>query len=293
MSGVHLVFRQIWAIPNIILLWHPQAGGPILACVTTLTDRCVCLHCYSSLDRTSDLWSCIGCQRKYPVTDGFVDFAPEIKHQGGLGQLGMEIGFLVRFYERVWRPAFVRSMGRNWNGALTPELEDAYLLEHVKPADGPVLDLACGAGRWTRTLVQRFGADNVIGFDLSFASLNACRAANPDTPLVRGNAWTLPFANETFGAINCSNSLQLIPDTPRVLKEVGRTLKPGGTFTCFTFRRSSSKTYRLLQGTVERVMTVRAFRMDDIEQWLNAANMELVDVSGPNLALLFTARKRA
>jgi len=270
---------------------HTRAGSLILFRVNTLTDLCVCPHCHSSLDRTPALWTCTGCHRTYPIADGFPDFSPEIKHQGGLGQLGMEIGFLVRFYESVWRPAFVRSMGRNWNRALTPELEDAYLLEHVQPANGPVLDLACGAGRWTRTLVQRFGPENVIGFDLSFASLRACRAANPDSPLVRGNAWTLPFADQTFGAINCSNSLQLIPDTPRVLKEVGRTLKPGGTFTCFTFRRSPSSTYRLLQGTVERVMSVRAFRIEDIQQWLNAANMELVDVSGPNLALLFTARK--
>ena len=272
---------------------HTRTGGLILFAVTTLTDLCVCPHCHSSLDRAPDLWRCTGCQREYPVTEGLVDFSPEIKHQGGLGQLGMELGFLVRFYERLWRPAFVRSMGRNWNRALTPELEDAYLLEHVKPAGGPVLDLACGAGRWTRTLVQRFGSSEVIGFDLSFASLRACRTANPDTPLVRGNAWTLPFADDTFGAINCSNSLQLIPDTPRVLREVGRTLKPGGTITCFTFRRSPSRRYRLLQGTVERVMSVRAFQMDDIERWLNAANMELTDVSGPNLALLFTARKLA
>ncbi|HEY4010762.1 MAG TPA: methyltransferase domain-containing protein [Acidobacteriaceae bacterium] len=259
--------------------------------MSTLADLCVCPHCRNSLDRSPTVWTCTGCGRQYPVTEGFVNFAPEIRHQGGLGQLGMEIGFLVRFYETVWRPAFVRSMGRNWNRALTPELEDAYLLDHVKPAGGPVLDLACGAGRWTRTLVQRFGADSVIGFDLSFASLRACRVANPDAPLIRGNAWSLPFADGTFGAINCSNSLQLIPDTPRVLHEVGRTLRPGGTFTCFTFRRSPSNTYRLLQGTVERVMTVRAFRLEDIELWLNAASMELIDVSGPNLALLFTARK--
>jgi SAM-dependent methyltransferase len=237
------------------------------------------------------MWSCTACQRQYPVINQFVDFSPEIKHQGGFGQLVMELDFLVRFYESTGRPAFVRSMGQNWDGALTPEMEDNYLLEHVNPVDGMVLDLACGAGRWTRTLVQRYGSHHVIGLDLSFASLRACKTANPDISLVRGNAWTLPFANNTFGAINCPNSLQLIPDTPRVLREVGRTLKPGGTFTCFTFRRSPSAVYRLLQGTVERVMSVRAFQMSDVERWLKAANMELMDVSGPNLTLLFTARK--
>jgi SAM-dependent methyltransferase len=222
--------------------------------------------------------------------EGFVDFSPQIKHQGGLGQLGMEIPPLVAIYERHLRPNFVRSMGRNWDGALTPADEDKYLLKHVQPVNDLVLDLACGAGRWTRTLVNKFGSD-VVGFDLSYASLRASRAVLPDTLLLRGNALQLPFADGTFGAINCSNSLQLIPNTPQVLKEVGRTLMSGGTFTCFTFRKSPPGKYRAFQATLERILSVRAFAIEDIESWLNAANMELVDVSGPNLALLFTARK--
>jgi SAM-dependent methyltransferase len=222
--------------------------------------------------------------------DGFIDFSPEIRHQGGLGQLGMEIPPLVAIYERHLRPNFVRSMGRNWDGALTPAEEDKYLLDHVQPVKNLVLDLACGAGRWTRTLVNTFGND-VIGFDLSYASLRASRAVLPNTLLLRGNALQLPFADGTFGATNCSNSLQLIPNTPQVLKEVGRTLTRGGTFTCFTFRKSPPGKYRAFQATLERILSVRAFAIEDIESWLNAANMELVDVSGPNLALLFTARK--
>lgn len=259
-------------------------------------EFCVCPHCHASIRYSTNALDCTQCQRKYPIADGFVDFSPEIKPQsgqGGFGQLGMELGFLVHFYEKRWRPAFVRTMGRNWSGELTPEGEDAYLLEHARPGDDPVLDLACGAGRWTRTLVDRFGPERVIGFDLSFASLRACRKAVPNATLLRGNAWTLPFAENKFGAINCSNSLQLIPDTPRVLSEVGRALKPAGTFTCFTFRKSPPGIYRLLQATVERVMSVRAFRIEDIETWLRAANLELIDVSGPNLVLLFTARKRS
>ena len=39
-------------------------------------------------------------------------------------------------------------------------------------------------------------------------------------------------------------------------------------------------------------MTVRAFDITQVEAWLADAGIELVDVSGPNLALLFTARKR-
>ena len=222
---------------------------------------------------------------------GFVDFCPEIRHQGGLGQLGMEIPPIVTVYERYLRPNFVRSMGRNWDGALTPADEDRYLVEHVKPVNDLVLDLACGAGRWTQTLVHHFGKERVVGLDLSYASLRASRAVLSDTLLLRGNALQLPFGDDTLGAVNCSNSLQLIPKTPQVLQEVGRTLMPGGTFTCFTFRRSPPGRYRMFQGTLERILSVRAFAMEDIEAWLRAAKMELVDVSGPKLVLLFTAQK--
>ncbi len=258
----------------------------------SLAAICVCPQCRSAVEQNPTSWSCTNCKRKYPVVDGFPDFSPEIKHQGGLGQLGMEISPLVAIYENRVRPNFVRSMGRNWDGALTPEREDAYLVQHVAPVNGPVMDLACGAGRWTRTLVEKF-ANDVVGFDLSYASLRACRAALPQTLLVRGNAFELPFGDSTLGAVNCSNSLQLIPNTPKVLQEVGRTLKPGGTFTCFTYRRSPPGAYRSFQATVERVMGVRAFTVPDIESWLKSAGMELMDVSGPNLVMLFSARKVA
>jgi SAM-dependent methyltransferase len=252
---------------------------------------CVCPQCRSPLDDAIAAWLCTGCRRTYPVVDGFVDFSPEIKRQGGLGQLGMEIPLLVSLYESRVRPNFVRSMGRNWDRALTPADEDTYLLDHVQPVAGPILDLACGAGRWTRTLADAFGDGRVIGFDLSYASLRASRAVIPNVLLLRGNALELPFADRSFGAINCSNSLQLIPNTPQVLQEVGRTLMPGGTFTCFTFRKSPPGGYRAFQATVERVLSVRAFSVDDLRSWLKAANMDLIDVSGPNLTLLFTARK--
>jgi SAM-dependent methyltransferase len=227
------------------------------------------------------------------MVEGFVDFCPEIRHQGGLGQWGMEQPWIVEVYERYLRPVFVRSMGRNWDQSLTPADEDRYFLDHIKLDKGPLLDLACGAGRWTRTLVNQFGNDRVVGLDLSYASLRKCRSVVPDILYLRGNAWHLPFAENTLEAVNCSNSLQLIPNTAQVLKEVGRTLRPGGTFTCFTYRKSLPGNYRRFQHTLERILSIQAFDQKDIERWLAAGNMEPVDISGPNLVLLITARKLA
>lgn len=257
----------------------------------SVSELCVCPTCHGRIENTLGSWLCTGCNKDYPVVEGFADFCPEIKHQGGLGQWGMEQPLIVEVYERYLRPVFVRSMGRNWDQSLTPADEDQYFVDHISLNDGPLLDLACGAGRWTRTLVSQFGSQKVVGLDLSYASLRKCKSAVPDILYVRGNAWHLPFADNTLDAVNCSNSLQLIPNTPQVLKEVGRTLKPGGTFTCFTYRKSPPGKYRMFQHTLERILSIRAFSVDDIRVWLKAANMELVDISGPNLVLLFTARK--
>lgn len=257
----------------------------------SISELCVCPQCHCQIKSASNSWSCAECNGQYPVVEGFVDFCPEIKHQGGLGQWGMEQPIIVAVYERYLRPVFVRSMGRNWDQSLKPADEDQYFVDHIKLTQGPLLDLACGAGRWTRMLVNQFGSDRVVGLDLSYASLRKCRSVVPDILYLRGNAWHLPFADNTLEAVNCSNSLQLIPNTPQVLKEVGRTLKPGGTFTCFTYRKSPPGRYRTFQHTLERILSIQAFALDDVKAWLKAANMELVDVSGPNLVLLFTAQK--
>lgn len=251
----------------------------------------VCAACHQNLTEVDDALACIACSRRYERRGGFIDFAPDIARQPGLGQAFMETRRFVKQYESRARPNFMRLMGRNWNGSLTASDEDQYLRTHIAPVKGPVLDLACGAGRWTQTVADIVGVDRVVGLDLSMAMLQACQRTLPDLRCVRGSALALPFADGSLGAVNLSNALQVIPEPQRVIEEVGRCLRVGGTFTCLTYRRANTLFYGLLQRTFSWIVGVQAFREADLRAWVESAGMEVVDMSGPRLILLLTARR--
>ncbi len=100
------------------------------------------------------------------------------------------------------------------------------------------LDLGCGEGRHVHALY--YGAEmHMVGLDLSFEDVVKVRegfATAPDMnppkgrsfSLGVGNALHLPFADESFDLIVCSEVLEHIPDYGRALEEITRILKPGG-----------------------------------------------------------------
>jgi SAM-dependent methyltransferase len=236
---------------------------------------------------------CGGCGRFFSTAAGYPDFAPEVRMKPGLGPFYLQDPLHVTRYETETRAAFLRIMGANWDGDLTPEDEDEYLRAQLAPVAGPVLDLACGAGRWTRTVAGEVGEERVIGLDLSTAMIDLIRGELPNLCVVRGTATRLPFATASLGAVNCSNALQLLPDPRTVIQEIGRCLRPGGTLTAFTFRQAGRATYRHFQRRHEETFNVRAFRVDELVSWMVSAGLELTDLRTPADTLLFTARRAA
>jgi len=91
----------------------------------------------------------------------------------------------------------------------------------------PVLDLACGDGVFTKCVFnERFEA----GFDLGFDDLAKARSARTHVNLVQANAYETPFRSGNFGSIISVCAIEHMPDIDRVLSEVSRLLKPGGSF---------------------------------------------------------------
>jgi len=100
-----------------------------------------------------------------------------------------------------------------------------------------VLDLGCGEGR--HVIAASLRADvRAVGVDLSLADLRSARdrfatvAGEDDSPpvLAAADALRLPFADDSFDKVICSEVLEHIPDWQGALVEIERVLKPGGLF---------------------------------------------------------------
>ncbi|WP_405146076.1 class I SAM-dependent methyltransferase [Sphaerisporangium sp. NBC_01403] len=263
-------------------------------------DAFSCPSCRGTLGFAHDMVRCEACSTRYPIARGVLDLSAGVREPdvlddataGLLSRLGEMPGLGVH-YEAVLRPAFLRIAGANWGGAVTPADEDAYLVRRIRPVDGPVLDLAAGAGRWTAVVARAVGKDRLIALDIDLAMLGALRDRLPGVPAVRSSAFDLPFGDATLGAVNCWNALHAFPDdAARAIAEVGRVLRPGGTFTMMTFLFDSDPIVRYFQSShyfPSRVEGMLLFEMDEIRRWLADAGMTVRDASGPGSFAFITA----
>lgn len=98
------------------------------------------------------------------------------------------------------------------------------------PSGARVLDLACGAGRHLKALVDH--ELTAIGLDLSLPLLQRAGARVPGAPLVRGDMRSLPFVAGSFDAatsfFTSFGYFESDEEDRQVLRELRRILRPGG-----------------------------------------------------------------
>lgn len=244
-----------------------------------------CPLCHGALRFADEGITCIGCAQTYGWAGESPDLVPP-----GCADADHYPAELVDLYESKSRPRFVQVMANDWHAHVPAERERDYITAHLHPVAGAVLDLACGAGGWTRHVAAHVGRDRVIALDYSPAMLNACRAALPGVLTVRGSASALPIRAGGLGGANCSDALQALPDPARALLEVGRCLAPGAPFTAFTFAEAAFP-YRYFQHRFP-VVPRRLFTRESLTAYLEAAELDTVNLGGPQQALFTTARRR-
>ncbi|HEX5192418.1 MAG TPA: methyltransferase domain-containing protein [Solirubrobacteraceae bacterium] len=130
------------------------------------------------------------------------------------------------YYEQLWERLPER---------LDPpdlSLRTAFARASVHPGER-VLDLGCGDGALTGTLLDAAGAaghhGTVAGADVAEAALRRARARYPDLEFVRVPFdGPLPFGDGSFDVVWASEVIEHVADTAAWLSEVRRVLVPRG-----------------------------------------------------------------
>jgi len=133
----------------------------------------------------------------------------------------------AKAYERRNSRTLERDDPMGWGMWHIPERE-LQVLGAVRGKD--VLELGCGAARWSVALAQR-GA-RVVGLDFSAARLDQARAqmaaARVDFPLLEASAEAVPLPSARFDIVFCDWGAITFTDPYRTIPEAARLLRPGG-----------------------------------------------------------------
>ncbi len=92
-----------------------------------------------------------------------------------------------------------------------------------------ILLLGCGSGEESK-LLEEFGATNLVGIDLSVESIKLAKESYPGYEFTVGDMHRLAFADREFDFVYSSLTVHYSDNPLAVYKEVGRVLKPGGSF---------------------------------------------------------------
>jgi SAM-dependent methyltransferase len=116
--------------------------------------------------------------------------------------------------------------GDHWWYRTTRGLLSDLLADRVRPTD-LVLDVGCGTGATGAWLAD---LGTVVGVDLTSEALTQLRRSHAAVAPVRADAAELPFGDHEVDHVVAVNVLYTVADDRRVIAEVARVLRPGGSF---------------------------------------------------------------
>jgi len=115
----------------------------------------------------------------------------------------------------------------SWSYQAPAVVADTVVTRH--PQAGAVLDVGCGTGLVGRALRARGFAGQVLGLDISQASLESARQGGAYDSVEQADLQQrLPLADDSVDASVCVGVMTYLPEVEAVWREFARVVRPGG-----------------------------------------------------------------
>jgi SAM-dependent methyltransferase len=105
------------------------------------------------------------------------------------------------------------------------------------PKDGQWLDVGCGTGALSQTILEMTNPKNLKGIDRSEDYVDFARSKVNDsrTEFEVGNAQALPVESETFDTAVSGLVLNFVPQPDQMVAEMARVVHPGGIIALYVW----------------------------------------------------------
>jgi SAM-dependent methyltransferase len=160
------------------------------------------------------------------------------------------------------------------------------LVRRYARPDRPILDAGCGTGLNLRHLPP-----GSVGLDINPRNVETVAQRLPLQRCVLGDVEAMPFEDDAFGTVVCTEVLEHVPDPRRALAEIRRVLAHGGVLIGSVPARSWIWRLRFLSSTCPRDEPFHnEYKPDEVRGLL--ARFEIVRVwySVLRFNVLFVAR---
>lgn len=171
------------------------------------------------------------------------------------------------YWSHGWRARLYRRYS-NWRYRKF-RLFIAKTVQNLKPAR--MLDVACGTGVFLTILKQYLPEATLYGTDLTPGMLAEAPSITGIT-LREAPAHQQPFTNQSFDVVTTLMAFHHFPDPVAVLREMRRTLKPGGIYIIADVvarARWQARLWNFLERAMGMKGYIGHYTKKELEQWVH------------------------
>ena len=172
------------------------------------------------------------------------------------------------------------------------------VLRIINSVEGPILDVGCHSGTFTKKIIEKLNNKQIYGVDISRRAIELARKRILYGHFEVADAGKLPFNENFFEAVFCLEVLEHVDDPKKVLLEIKRVLKKNG-YAIFLVP-SDNKLFKIvwflwtLYYPVWKHAHVQSFSSSILENSISDTGFNIEKVKNFNLGMLklIVARKK-